>query len=1460
MATMGWLLLTAGAGAFPTWMGVYGSYTRHDGKNPGTFTVLMNQDYSGLRAEVGIKIGAGSWRMYPMARVGKVDINSIWQFTPSSAFPLDTPIEFFFYGYDQAGGRMWDNRGGLNYPLIFAGPKPLQWAGNVSHWPPSGQIKPTDDLWVNVESWPVGAAVATEVFYTTNAWRTAHSVPMNKAGQKGNNDWWNANLRAFYGGSSIEYFFKVTDAFGSVFWINNNAVNFKASVNRGVSVQWTGKQSQWPLAGDVDATDDFWVNVESWPTGSVRHARITYSANGGVWYEEPMARAGLKGNNDWWNINLQTFPPGNTIFYRTEVIDQNGTTLSASPVMSSTRVNGAASDNDRDGLPDDWEIFWWQNTASAGAGNPDLDGTSWIPLINQLEWLLGTEPIHSNTTESIGLLWNPAHPFQRTTVHLSYNPWPDSGITTSVALVESQPDNTAWTSRPISRSATTGRFETNLTISSGATNLVVRFSSAGVTNANRGVFWHIPVRPLTTHPEHDTDADGMPDAWEQILVDANPHDGITTFHGIRPEDDFDGDGIFNLEEYQGFSDAALSSSQPTNVVRVSIATGQDAATVIQRAIDQAMPGSILLLATGTYDLAFTIDTKGKAISLRGAGTAEQTVLRATGQQRVLQFVSAETRRTTLDNVTLMRGASDQEGGAVLCRGSSPTFRNVIIRNSYAQEAGGAIAVRKSSPRFARMTFTENESYRGGGALFVASSTGVVVESCSFIGNRARGLAAAGGAMMLISSRVDIASSYFAHNHADLSAGVLFADAATATMHRATMIENRSGKGGGGCVSATNALVILDSSLAASNSHPVLAGATIRASYSLCDTPLAGVSNLVGTPLLARSSYRLLENAPGRNRGNPALVIVDRDGESVDRFPDIGCDEWVDANTNQLPDAWEWSPGHNAPRHVLSDADEDRLPALSEYLAGTNPGRPDSDEDGIPDGWEIEEGLDPINPSDAMSEADAAGVPALYRYHRERTPSATTADFIAYPDRGFTLQQLINTAPDLSIIRLAKGRYAGPGQSDLVVTGKNVMLVSLANPGEAIIDAQGSGRGITFGPGVDERTVLRGITIKNANAAYTRGPGGGIVCSNASPTIEYCTIVSNRANLGAGGLYLVDSLATIRNSFVQDNIAEYNAGGGLSIVHGRVRLEACRITGNRAMQTGRDLGGGGVYVVGGEAGLFNCVLADNRSENNGAGLLVGYPAVADVIHCTITRNHPQGVYMSGDARVINSIIWSNGYDLVRGIPTVVRPPIYSIIGGMSDPARGVSGADPKLHPRTLDLTAASPAVDAGTTVAFPYRDHEDEARWDHPGRTNTVSAVDLGHDEWVDADTDTLPDSWELRFYTNITACEMDEDTDSDGLTAYEEYWIGTNPAALDSDGDLLPDGMEVQAGLNPTAWFTGTSTINDAQRDSDGDGFYNLFEVDVGSSFADGEETPGNIEGGSWRILGDGSAEWRVMP
>lgn len=68
----------------------------------------------------------------------------------------------------------------------------------------------------------------------------------------------------------------------------------------------------------------------------------------------------------------------------------------------------------------------------------------------------------------------------------------------------------------------------------------------------------------------------------------------------------------------------------------------------------------------------------------------------------------------------------------------------------------------------------------------------------------------------------------------------------------------------------------------------------------------------------------------------------------------------------------------------------------------------------------------------------------------------------------------------------------------------------------------------------------------------------------------------------------------------------------------------------------------------------------------------------------------------------------------------------------------------------------------------------------------------------DSDDDGLDDDWEVRFGLNPTdSGDALQDTDSDGLTALDEYTNGTRPDTADSDADGADDGTEITAGTHP---------------------------------------------------------------
>ena len=48
----------------------------------------------------------------------------------------------------------------------------------------------------------------------------------------------------------------------------------------------------------------------------------------------------------------------------------------------------------------------------------------------------------------------------------------------------------------------------------------------------------------------DSDGDGLPDSWEQALIDSDASGQLTGLSNVNPGDDLDQDGLTNLQEYQ----------------------------------------------------------------------------------------------------------------------------------------------------------------------------------------------------------------------------------------------------------------------------------------------------------------------------------------------------------------------------------------------------------------------------------------------------------------------------------------------------------------------------------------------------------------------------------------------------------------------------------------------------------------------------------------------------------------------------------------------------------------------------------------------------------------------------------------------------------------------------------------------------------------------------------------------
>jgi len=76
--------------------------------------------------------------------------------------------------------------------------------------------------------------------------------------------------------------------------------------------------------------------------------------------------------------------------------------------------------------------------------------------------------------------------------------------------------------------------------------------------------------------------------------------------------------------------------------------------------------------------------------------------------------------------------------------------------------------------------------------------------------------------------------------------------------------------------------------------------------------------------------------------------------------------------------------------MVGKCDNDSLTNLEEYNYNTNPNNPDTDSDGMLDGWEVENNLDPLT-DDSSDDADSDGLNNVDEYASNTDPDNPDTD-------------------------------------------------------------------------------------------------------------------------------------------------------------------------------------------------------------------------------------------------------------------------------------------------------------------------------------------------------------------------------------------------------------------------------------------------------------------------------------
>jgi hypothetical protein len=441
-------------------------------------------------------------------------------------------------------------------------------------------------------------------------------------------------------------------------------------------------------------------------------------------------------------------------------------------------------------------------------------------------------------------------------------------------------------------------------------------------------------------------------------------------------------------------------------------------------------------------------------------------------------------------------------------------------------------------------------------------------------------------------------------------------------------------------------------------------------------------------------------------------------------------------------------------------------------------------------------------------------------------------------------------------------------------------------------------------------------------------GGGLCSAGAAPRLANCTVAGNRAAVGGGLCQTVaESSPTVCNTIVWGNGPDPIAGGmpavsfsdveggfpppagaGLSLVGtgAAVRIESICLAaeiGATGAVTALELD-----VREAPAGVLSnftirlktapsAVLPTEWESNGWTVVYRGDPAIAATGRFVFAFDRPfasrsnllvafshQG---GGETGGIAAAAMPGGVRSQAAVAAAGDPLDWSgstpapVLDGrvpamrlrLNDSWRSAGPADPHnlaadpLLADTFRLRPASPCIDAGTAAGAPVSDRDGEARWDHPGRQNVASPVDIGADEYVDADADGMADAWEIERFGSTTR-DGTGDAEGDGLDDRSEHALGTDPFVSDTDGDGLTDGEEVHVrGTDPLIADTDGDGVRDgdevaagtdparAAGDTDGDGLNDDAEAFAGSCPTNAASYPLRLDLFA-NADGDGLPDW----
>lgn len=383
-------------------------------------------------------------------------------------------------------------------------------------------------------------------------------------------------------------------------------------------------------------------------------------------------------------------------------------------------------------------------------------------------------------------------------------------------------------------------------------------------------------------------------------------------------------------------------------------------------------------------------------------------------------------------------------------------------------------------------------------------------------------------------------------------------------------------------------------------------------------------------------------------------------ESVDTDGDgIGDNADEDADNDGLPNNWETQYGLDPlnAADAINDGDADGLDNLNEFTNSTDPTLQDTDGDGIYDGFEVQYGLNPLSAADAALDGDSDSLTNLQEFDAGTNPSLEDSDGDGMAD-GWELQYGLNPrdASDAALDLDGDGvtnvdEFLAGSDPSVGTVLPDVCPVDCAySTIQAAVDAAGASDVITVGSGtyteaivVDKQMTLTSVAGPHNTVIDATGLGLPVFTLNQRATVDGFTVTGGQSTSGAAFNVSANG-AIIRNNIVKDNHASSNGGGVYVPNYGYLLVEDNVFEGNTAVGYG-----GAILLSAYETQTVQRNIFRDNSAGNG-GAIVGVPYGSDTVKNNVFIDNTNTLYFMNYAttKVINNtIVGSTGYAAKKG---------------------------------------------------------------------------------------------------------------------------------------------------------------------------------------------------------------------